>query len=94
MGGPQKRQTSGVKGNFKRTAARPKMVVDPAKFKPSPSSDIQAGQKILHMKFGEGKVISVDGQREKRIATIFFDDLDTEKQKRIMLRFAKLQIIS
>ncbi|MEO1257286.1 MAG: UvrD-helicase domain-containing protein [Bacteroidota bacterium] len=94
MGGSPKRQTSGVRGNFKRTAARPKMVVDPAKFKPSPSSDIQAGQKILHMKFGEGKVISVDGQRDKRIATIFFDDLETEKQKRIMLRFARLQIIS
>ena len=94
VGGAQKRQASGVRGNFKRTAARPKMVVDPAKFKPSPSSDIQAGQKILHMKFGEGKVISVDGQRDKRIATIFFDDLETEKQKRIMLRFAKLQIIS
>jgi DNA helicase-2/ATP-dependent DNA helicase PcrA len=88
-----KRQTSGVSGNFKRTSARPKVVVDPSKFKASPSSQIQQGMKVLHMKFGQGVVTSVDGTRDKRIATIFFDGLETEKEKRIMLRFAKLQIV-
>ena len=37
------RQTSGVSGNFKRTAARPKFVMDPAKFKASPSSQLEKG---------------------------------------------------
>ncbi|HHM20716.1 MAG TPA: ATP-dependent DNA helicase [Bacteroidetes bacterium] len=93
LGGPQPRQASGVKGHFKRTAIQPKVVVDPATFRPSPSSQIQPGMKVLHLSFGQGKVISVDGQRDKRIATIFFDGLETEKEKRIMLRFAKLQIV-
>ena len=93
MGGPQERQTSGVKGNFKRQAAQPSFNIDPKAFKPSPSSEIQAGMKVLHLKFGEGKVTSVDGTRDKRVATIFFDGLSTEKEKRIMLRFAKLQVV-
>ncbi len=92
-GRSQARQTSGVSGNFKRRVTQPAFVVDPKNFKPSPASEIQAGMKVLHMKFGEGKVIAVDGNRDKRMATIFFDNLETEKQKRIMLKFAKLQIL-
>lgn len=94
-GGPdEQRRTSGVTGNFKRTVQAPTFVIDPKDFKPSPSSEINAGMKVLHLKFGEGKVLAVDGSRDKRVATIFFDALETEKQKRIMLRFAKLQIVS
>jgi hypothetical protein len=33
------------------------------------------------------------GVAKKRVATIFFQELEDEKQKRIMLKFAKLQII-
>ncbi len=93
-GGSQEGQSSGVRGNFKRSSAPPNFAIDPKDFKPNPSSEIQAGMKVLHLKFGEGKVLSVDGTRDKRVATIFFDALETEKQKRIMLRFAKLQIVS
>ncbi len=93
-GGSQERQSSGVSGNFKRRqSAQPNFAIDPKDFKPNASSEIQAGMKVLHLKFGEGKVLSVDGTRDKRVATIFFDGLETEKQKRIMLRFAKLQIV-
>jgi DNA helicase-2/ATP-dependent DNA helicase PcrA len=49
--------------------------------------------KVLHLRFGEGKVLAIDGARDKRVATIFFQELEDEKQKRIMLKFAKLQII-
>ena len=84
---------SGVSGNFKRRAAAPALAIDPKDFKASPGSEIQAGQKVLHMKFGAGKVLSVDGSRDKKVATIFFDALPAEKQKRIMLKFAKLQIV-
>ena len=92
-GRTQPRQTSGVKGNFKPRNVQPAFVIDPKDFNPSPASEIQAGVKVLHLKFGEGKVIAVDGTRDKRMATIFFENLETEKQKRIMLKFAKLQII-
>lgn len=69
------------------------MRIDPANFKPSPSEQIQAGQKVLHLKFGEGKVVAIDGSGDKRMATIFFPELEVDKQKRIMLKFAKLQIV-
>ena len=98
-GGPSGKsapQTSGVKGNFKKPASTRKEVMraDPATFKPSPPDSIQPSMKVLHLRFGEGKVISVDGSRDKRVATIFFPELDSDAQKRIMLKFAKLQILT
>ena len=84
--------SSSVKGYFKK-AASPQVKVDLSNFKASPSSAIAAGQKVLHQKFGEGKVLSIDGGRDKRVATIFFKDVENP-QKRLMLKFAKLQIIS
>jgi len=86
---------SGVTGNFKPRGPQQEVAlrIDPATFKPSPSEHIQAGHKVLHLKFGEGKVVAVDGSGDKRMATIFFPDLDVDKQKRIMLKFAKLQIV-
>lgn len=93
MGGSPQRQTSGVSGNFKQRVAQPSFHIDPKDFKPSPSSTIEAGQKVLHLKFGKGQVIAVDGTRDKRMATIVFENLETEQQKRIMLKFAKLQVL-
>ena len=92
-GRTQPRQTSGVSGNFKQRSVQPAFVIDPKDFNPSPASEIQAGMKVLHLKFGEGQVIAVDGNRDKRMATIVFENLETEKQKRIMLKFAKLQVM-
>lgn len=68
-------------------------VVDLANFKPSPSSEIQTGMVVLHARFGEGKVLAIDGVNANKVATIFFHDIDSDQQKRIMLKFAKLQII-
>ena len=86
---------SGVSGNFKPRGAAQQNVLraDPKTFKPSPADQIQAGMKVLHLKFGEGKVLAIDGARDKRMATIFFSDLEVDKQKRIMLKFAKLEIV-
>lgn len=81
---------SGVKGNFQKNSVGLK--IDPKDFSPSPSSEIQPGMKVLHMKFGEGKVLSIDGGANNRIATIFFQEVDNP-QRRIMLKFAKLQIL-
>jgi len=83
-----------VSGVFKsRTNARnASFKVDPDTFTPSPSSEIQAGMKVLHLKFGEGKVLTIDGSTDNRIATIYFQDIDSP-QRRIMLKFAKLQIL-
>jgi DNA helicase-2/ATP-dependent DNA helicase PcrA len=59
--------------------------------KPSPIHHIVAGAKVLHERFGEGKVISVEGTPDNKIASIFFgSDIG---EKRIMLKFAKIQVL-
>ncbi len=83
---------AGVRGNFKRPAGKLKTPIKvPKDFHPSPAAAIQAGMEVLHLQFGKGKVLSIDGTRDKRVATIFFHQL--KEQKRIMLKFAKLQIL-
>ena len=86
---------SGVSGNFRKlnTVRESVVKVDPATFKASAISDIKEGDTVLHMKFGEGKVISIDGAKDNLIATIRFDQIDTP-ERRLVLRFAKLQVIS
>lgn len=81
-----------VLGNFKPVkSAKPKaLAVDPKDFNPSNSNEIEAGQKVLHMKFGIGEVLSID---ERRVATIKFEDLIENPEKRIMLNYARLQIL-
>ena len=78
-------------GSFKKISRAPKsLAIDPKDFKPSPSDAIKEGMKILHMKFGEGIVQSID---DRSVATIVFDQLSDNSEKRIMLQFAKLQIL-
>ena len=60
-------------------------------FKPSPTSQVVAGMKIMHERFGEGKVIAIEGTGGNRIATILFGNGVGEK--RIMLKYAKLMIL-
>jgi DNA helicase-2/ATP-dependent DNA helicase PcrA len=57
----------------------------------SPVSQIVTGAKILHERFGEGKVVAVEGNANDKVATIFFGESIGEK--RIMLKFAKIQVI-
>ncbi|HEX5625728.1 MAG TPA: 3'-5' exonuclease, partial [Saprospiraceae bacterium] len=61
-------------------------------FKPSPSDNIQSGMMVLHQKFGRGKVITIEGSRDNRVATILFNEIDNP-QRKIILKFAKLQIL-
>lgn len=53
--------------------------------------DLRAGMQVVHEKFSEGKVVSIEGQGDNKIATIFFEG---HGQKKIMLKFAKLQILA
>jgi DNA helicase-2/ATP-dependent DNA helicase PcrA len=57
------------------------------------STDLKSlavGMQVLHEKFDKGKVMAVEGIGENKIATIFFDGIGNKK---IMLKFAKLQIV-
>ncbi len=62
-----------------------------ANFKASPISMASVGCEILHQRFGNGKIISIDGDGSNKVATIFFEDEVGEK--RIMLKFAKIQVL-
>ncbi|MFT4667589.1 MAG: DNA helicase-2/ATP-dependent DNA helicase PcrA [Polaribacter sp.] len=92
---PTARVRTGVSGNFRQPLSRAKAMSSTsiANFKASPSSSIQTGMKVLHQRFGEGKVLSIDGNEDSKVATIFFKGVSNPERK-IMLRFAKLQIVS
>jgi DNA helicase-2/ATP-dependent DNA helicase PcrA len=59
-------------------------------FKPSDTSELKAGQKVEHQKFGYGEVLRMEGASHNPIATIKFD---INGEKKIMLNYAKLRII-
>jgi DNA helicase-2/ATP-dependent DNA helicase PcrA len=62
-------------------------------FMASPSDAIQTGMVVLHQKFGRGKVLTIEGNKEHRIATILFQEIENP-QRKIILKFAKLQIVN
>ena len=87
FGAPKK-----LMGNFKKIGdAKPKALsVDASEFKPNAASEIKVGQQILHLKFGPGEVLSID---ERNVATIRFSSAIDSPEKRIMLQYARLQIL-
>lgn len=81
-----------VLGNFKPIGAKkPMPKINVADFVPNAASEIKEGMKVMHMKFGEGKVLSIDA---RNVATIYFEQVPENPEKRIMLQYAKLQILS
>lgn len=60
-------------------------------FIPDDANTLQTGMEVLHEKFGEGKVVSIDGSGANKIASIFFSAYGVKK---IMLKFAKVKILS
>lgn len=66
-----------------------------AKYKPTTASqehlkDLQVGMTVLHERFGNGKVTNMEGNFPNSKATVEFE---TEGQKQLLLKFAKLQIV-
>ncbi len=80
-----------VLGFFQKHPDTRRLDLDPVDFIASPSDQIEVGMHVLHMKFGKGEVKRIDGNRDKKVATIYFDGINNP-EKRIMLKFAKLQI--
>lgn len=54
-------------------------------------SKISNGMTVKHSRFGEGKVISISGEGSNKKATVFFNGIG---QKQLLLKFAKLEIIT
>jgi DNA helicase II / ATP-dependent DNA helicase PcrA len=54
-------------------------------------SDLNAGQKVQHSRFGKGVVVSIEGHGADQKATVNFDK---NGQKTLLLKFARLKILS
>lgn len=81
-----------ILGNFKPLGPKkPMPKVNVADFVPNDPGEIRTGMKVMHMKFGEGVVLEID---ERNVATINFDQVPENPRKRIMLQYAKLQILN
>ncbi|MCK5729567.1 MAG: hypothetical protein KAH68_00745, partial [Draconibacterium sp.] len=60
-----------------------------ASFASDDASSIQSGMVIEHQRFGEGKVLRVEGEAPNIKATIFFQK---HGHKQLLLKYAKLKI--
>ena len=58
---------------------------------PSDVEEIQTGMEVMHERFGKGKVVNLEGVGPNKKATVFFPEIG---QKQLLLRFAKLRIVT
>lgn len=63
-----------------------------ANFKAAEPGALNEGMRVEHQRFGFGKIITLEGPTNNRIATIHFEP--PIGQKKIMLNYAKLSIVS
>jgi DNA helicase-2/ATP-dependent DNA helicase PcrA len=75
----------------KTTSILAKAHVPTPGFAPSDTSRLQAGMEVEHERFGFGKVLQLEGNKPDIKATIFFKEIG---QKQLLLKFAKLRIVS
>jgi len=62
---------------------------DQSSFAGDDPTKIQSGMVVEHQRFGEGKVLNIEGVMPNIKATIFFQ---SSGQKQLLLKFAKLKI--
>ncbi|GAB4421102.1 MAG: 3'-5' exonuclease [Bacteroidia bacterium] len=87
---PQRR--SAVEQSGPRTGAvRPRGAVETENaFDAADPASIQAGQRVRHQNFGQGEVISVEGDGSGRKAVVHFEG---RGRKVLLLKYARLQIL-
>ncbi len=91
FGNPPERKPSAPKEVTTPLArAQVKEHVPSENFEASDTSQLQAGQKVEHQKFGFGTVSKMEGAAHNPIATIQFE---LNGEKKIMLNYAKLRIV-
>ena len=52
---------------------------------------LQSGMRVNHERFGQGKILQIEGLSDNKKAIIFFDGIG---QKTLLLKFAKLEILT
>ena len=102
QGSAFERMNRGFNNNTEKKESKPSYATSPARqqvkehvpsenFVASDISGLQAGQKVEHQKFGFGEVMKMEGAAHNPIATIHFE---LNGEKKIMLNYAKLRIVS
>jgi len=88
----ERQSKASVGGNFngKRSAIP---TSDKFQVNPSPTAAFAAGQEVLHPRFGKGKILRIEGNGDNRIAAIRFT-LTGDDERKIMLRFAKMEVLA
>ncbi|MDR6300376.1 ATP-dependent helicase [Mesonia maritima] len=56
----------------------------------SPALQLESGQEVEHMRFGKGKILSIEGVGQDKKAEI---DFENGGLKKLLLRFAKLKVL-
>jgi len=64
---------------------------DPANFSASDIEDIRIGMTVEHMRFGQGRVMIIEGNGPNKKTTVLFDGVG---EKQLLLQYAKLKIVS
>ncbi len=88
---PEKVAPSTAKVQGKTRVERARSPLPNGDFKADNPTEIQAGMQVEHQRFGIGKVLNLEGPEPNRKATVFFQG---HGQKQLLLKFAKLKIIS
>ncbi len=83
---PSKWKKINTKPSKKATNVPP---LSTSNFKAANQSQLKVGTKVRHIRFGEGEIVQIEGGASK-VATIHFHQFG---EKRIMLKFAKLEVI-
>lgn len=81
--------TQELKGKTRTDRARPPL--PSTDFKADDPSALKAGMQVEHPRFGQGKILNLEGPEGNRKATVFFQG---HGQKQLLLKFARLKIIS
>lgn len=89
-GPPQKPATEKKPSYVVPARPQTKEHIPSVNFEASDTSNLQAGQKVEHQKFGYGVVSKMEGSAHNPIATVVFE---MNGEKKIMLNYAKLRIV-
>ncbi len=80
-----------IADKIQQASSAPAQHVPSADFKADNPMEMEAGMEVEHIKFGFGKIASVEGGANNRIATITFGG--GHGSKKIMLNYAKIRIV-
>lgn len=92
-GPPPSKSQSSTPSYIAPKSAAPKIVehTPSSDFVASDTSNLAEGQRVEHQKFGFGEVVKMEGAAHNPIATVRFEN---NGEKKIMLNYAKLRIIT